>query len=387
MKSILSKTNQPHIYKFNAICNKCTPDGYDEHFSIQFKNFKCIRHPDENIILSCRCCKKNFNSQSYIFHNTEKNPCQKYILLTKSKKSKIKMSKLFGQRYSISSILKSYYEEPTFPLDHTIDDFLKKFSKESNNSNLKKKISRYFEIQKKLSHNPNRNTEKKSLDKDDIEKLSEKYSSYFNKLSDIISKTQRYNTRSSKNKDLYDDICRSITSIEMKNINEYMDRFETILDKDNVRFNESNNNMKDYTDILVSLIDPLIENVNNYRNILYKQNQIIQDLNQEIGSYYVRSDKEYLNMEEIKKNEEKNKIDVNKLKKKGMLGTLILDNVDTNKSINYYNTDDNDDNSDDSDYYMDDNSNYNNNNNNQNLNISPLLLNQEKKGKEPMENN
>jgi len=107
MKSILAKAQHPHISKFNKLCLKCTPDGYNEHFPLQCSGLTCNVHNEEQgIILVCKCCQKNFNAYSYLFHNTSKNPCPKFVLLGKSKKTKMKLSKIFGQRYAISSILK-----------------------------------------------------------------------------------------------------------------------------------------------------------------------------------------------------------------------------------------------------------------------------------------
>eukprot|EP00833_Pecoramyces_ruminatium_P014261 jgi/Orpsp1_1/1188293/evm.model.d7180000063671.1 len=257
MKSIISKAQHPHVNKFDKICLKCTPDGYNEDFSLQCNGLFCKIHHNEEIVFVCKFCKKQFNSYSYLFHNTSKNVCPKYQFLTKSKKSKIKKSKLFGQRFSINSILKSYYEDPTFPKDECINQFFRKIREsEKDNSNLRNLIDEYFETQDNLSHNKNIDDDK-PLDTESINKLSEKYSTYVNKLSDILSKTQRYNTRS-RHTDINTEICNSLSKSDKNNIEKTMNRLIEILDKENMRYQERTNEMKEYYNQLIQLTQPIM---------------------------------------------------------------------------------------------------------------------------------
>jgi len=256
IKSILSKAQHPHIYNFNKVCLICTPNGYNENFPLQCNGLTCAIHPDEDIVLYCKICEKKFNSYSYLFHNTSKNPCPKTVFVTKSKKTKAKKN-TSSLSYSIKTILENYYEDPIFPTDKYVNQFFKKIREQKNgDKQLSALIDKYFETQKKLSHN-------KNLDKDipfdtkNLDKISEDYSIYIGKLSDILYKTQRYNTRS-RHTDVNTEICNSLSKSDKINIENTMNKLNDILDKENDRYKEINEEMKNYYNYLIHLIQPLM---------------------------------------------------------------------------------------------------------------------------------
>lgn len=267
MKSIITKALHPHINRFNRICLKCTPEGYNETFPLQYCGMMCKIHKDVEILLQCKGCQKYFNSCSYIFHSTSKNPCKKRF---KNKSKKIKINKISGhfheQKFSVFNILKNHYDETMLPKDECVNNFLayiKKISKVKNN--VSEVADEYFKFQKSYMKNCEIE-DKKKKNIYEIVNLTERYNNDINKLSEVLNRSQRYDTRSkkvnNKNKNL-----NIINEKNKEEIEETMKNLNEILEEENLHYIEVNNKMKDLYNILVKIIDPLICNLLKKNNI------------------------------------------------------------------------------------------------------------------------
>jgi len=264
MKSVLAKAEQQHITKFDKVCFKCTPNGYDENFPLQYHGLTCkIHQEDQGIKLICKFCKKEFNAHSYILHNTSKKPCEEYEDLKKHKKTQKTLNSIFNQKYAIDSILKDYYEETVFPKDIFINEYFKNLKEnQKNNETLTKLVDNFFKLQEKLSHNYNNKDENEITDSKNIAKVAEKFSTDINKFSEIINKTQRYNTRSKQ--DINTEICSCLTKKEKKNVDSTMNNFNDIIQTENLAYNKRIEDMKEYNNSITDLINYLI---GKYKNI------------------------------------------------------------------------------------------------------------------------
>ncbi|ORX58509.1 hypothetical protein BCR36DRAFT_113346 [Piromyces finnis] len=329
MKSVLTKAEQPHITKFDKVCFKCTPNGYDENFPLQYNGLTCKIHKEEQgIKLICKFCKKEFNIHSYIFHNTSKKPCEEYEDLKKHKKTQKTLSSIFNQKYAVDSILKDYYEGHIYPKDIPINKYFEKLKcNQENNDILEKLINNFFKFQEKLSHNYNDNDK---IESKNITKLVGKYTTDISKFTEIINKTQRYNTR--RKQDMNTEICNCFTKKEIKDIDNTMDNLNSIIQSEISSYSKRIEDMKKYNNSITDLISYLIEERNEYIKILQKQNEDYNILFKKYTLFNFNANKIINKKKSKRKNQEINENDKKyvELKKKKL---EMLLNEEKNKKL------------------------------------------------------